>query len=821
MPKRTERCVLDGASLSGSGRSDEFVGGTASSCGHPRAFRSLLDSVRGISQTSNTVRPMDDSVLLGQLSLAYGLADHYFDIWGHRHVVSSETQRSVLRAMGVAVESSEDLRQSLASLHARYWCRLCDPVLVVHDEGLENGWGLRVQSEADQDRAWTVSWILTSDGETTSLRGSLGPGCPVAETAWVEGARYVGFRLPVPERLPLGYYTLRVRLSNGSREVAGTSLLVVAPSACYVPPAFWEGRGTWGLWVQLYSVRSQRNWGIGDFTDLASLTEWVGGELGGGAVGVNPLHALKNTRPHHISPYSPHSRSFLNEVYIDPERVPEFARCEAAQRLVRSEAFLSRLEGLKKSEFVDYEGVHRLKLEVLELLYRQFVDEETASVETLGRPAGTGTERSRDFARYCAEQGEALEGFALYRALAESFERLADSPRIWREWPMAYRHPQAPAVASFRARHLDRIRFFQYVQWQAEEQLGAVARSTRAMGMPIGLYHDFALGSDPNGAEGWQLQDVLVLDVDCGCPPDAFALQGQNWGFPPFHPIALREAAYRPFIELLRQNLRRGGALRLDHVMGLFRLFWIPKGQSPATGAYVEYPYEDLLGILALESHRAKTLVIGEDLGTVPDWIRDRLARAQAFSYRVWYFERNGDGSWKSPTQYPLHSLAVTTTHDLPTLPGFWRNDDLLVRERLDLFPDAAVRQRVWEGREHDKQRMLEALRAHGGWTGPNRADEIADGVPSDVVDAVHRFLSRTSSLVVLASLDDWLGERAQANLPGTVDEYPNWLRKTSMPLETIRQDPQCRRLARLMMQERGGGRETGPSQAAPDVSET
>ncbi len=752
----------------------------------------------------------DDSQLLDDLARAYGIADHYVDIWGTRHEASEATKRAILTAMGVPVNSRAEREAALASLHARYWCRVCDPVWVLRGDHSDAAWSLRVRSREDQDRAWTIRWSLATEDGRVSHRGETGPGSAALDHTLVDGARYIRLALGVPAGLPMGYYRFAVCVAQGSHQFEGTSLLVVAPPACFVPPDLEAGPGTWGLWLQLYSLRSHRNWGVGDFTDLASMIRWAGETLGAGALGVNPLHALKNTRPYHISPYSPHSRGAVNEIYLDLEGVPEYCRCVDAQRVVAGEAFRSRLESFRKSEWVDYEGVHRAKLEVLELLYRQFVSDSTNRLDPGGGPSPE-SDRARAFARYCENQGESLDGFALFLALTEHFSKQVPAPVTWRDWPAEYLHPSSPAVAEFRRRFQDRIRFYQYVQWQAHEQLMAAARLTRELGMVIGLYHDFALGSDPSGAEGWLLQDVLVHGVDCGAPPDPFALQGQNWGFPPFHPMALRDQAYQPLITLLRQNLSRGGALRLDHVMGLFRLFWIPKGQNAATGAYVQYPFEDLLGILALESQRARTVVIGEDLGTVPDWIREKLAEICAFSYRVWYFERHPDGSWKAPDQYPVHSLAVTTTHDLPTLPGFWQHNDLHIRDRLGLFPDAEVRRRTWEERARDKARMLEALRVHGGWQGGARsADESQDLTP-EVLDAVHRFLAKTSSLVVLASLDDWIGETAQANVPGTLDEYPNWSRKAAVCIEDLRDDPHCRRLAAVMRQERGSGRGRPP----------
>lgn len=306
------------------------------------------------------------------------------------------------------------------------------------------------------------------------------------------------------------------------------------------------------------------------------------------------------------------------------------------------------------------------------------------------------------------------------------------------------------------------------------------------------------------------------MEADCGCPPDAFAMQGQNWGFPPFNPVALREQAYRPFIRLVRQNLSRGGALRIDHVMGLFRLFWIPRGRPASAGTYVHYPFDDLLGILALESVRAKTVVVGEDLGTVPDWVREKLEAVNILSYRVFYFEREADGSWKQPSDYPVRSLAVTTTHDLPTWLGFWTGEDLETRAKLGLFPTEEARRQAWEERERDKTKILEALaRASTLSESPDRVEASRAVQAERLLEPVHRFLARSSSCLALASLDDWLREVSQVNLPGTVDQYPNWSRKLSVPLEAMKGERLVRRLAQVMREERPPRR---PDDAEPGI---
>ncbi|MFO0733004.1 MAG: 4-alpha-glucanotransferase [Nitrospiraceae bacterium] len=315
--------------------------------------------------------------------------------------------------------------------------------------------------------------------------------------------------------------------------------------------------------------------------------------------------------------------------------------------------------------------------------------------------------------------------------------------------------------------------------------------------MPVGLYCDLALGSDRCGAEAWMLQDVLALNADCGAPPDAFAPQGPNWGFAPFHPHKLKAVGYRPYIDLLRKNLRQGGAIRIDHVMALFRLFWVPRGLTAAAGAYVRLPAEDLLALLALESVRAKTLVIGEDLGTVPDYVREQLSHYRVLSYRVFYFERNWDGGCKPPSADPLQSLAVVTTHDLPTLSGYWLGEDIYLRAGLGMYPDEQAKQQALQERGRDKGRILSALR-DVGLLPPGLSDDPnqVPGMTKELCEAIHSYLGRSDAWVVMANLDDVIGEVTQMNLPGTVDAYPNWSRKLSLSLEELQRDGRAQSLA-------------------------
>jgi 4-alpha-glucanotransferase len=442
---------------------------------------------------------------------------------------------------------------------------------------------------------------------------------------------------------------------------------------------------------------------------------------------------------------------------------------------------------------VDYDQVANVKRAVLERCFALFQERHCGGDTELQAK----TTRGQAFHDYVRNEGALLEAYAVFQAIAEAMQREHKDMWVWQQWPEPYRDPTSEAVATFRQTHRHEIQFHQYVQWMASEQLGAVAARTRESGMPIGLFHDLALGSDRSGSDAWVLQDVLTLGVDAGCPPDAFATQGQNWGLPPINPLRLQATGYNVFVDLLRHNMRTGGALRMDHVMGLFRLFWIPHGLPPSAGAYVRYPVEDLLGILALESVRNRTMVIGEDLGTVPNEVRERLAVARVLSYRVLYFERWEDGTWKAPETYPTQALAVVTTHDLPSLAGFWIGKDIEERARLGFYRDQDAQRVAWEERRLDKIRIWNALKAQHLLPAGTPDDPAAvPRMTSELCTAIHAYLAQTPSWLVLASLDDAIGQVEQPNLPGTLDTHPNWSRKLSDTIENLRSDPRPRQLA-------------------------
>ena len=527
-----------------------------------------------------------ESDLLRMLADRVGIAADYYDIAGTQHVTTDETRRAILAAMHFSIGNREELIAELEAWDDRWWLRGCEPVHVLRLGRAAGGWSLYLPCEELDEAVLLIQWALFAEGGAKQFERTEEPGLKIEETRMVQGRRFVRVALTFPQDLPLGYYSLTVHAKGGRTNIQASSRLIVAPERCYIPDQLQQGVRWWGVALQLYSLRSQQNWGVGDFRDLGAVIDWAGKQLGAAVIGLNPLHALKNTKPYHISPYSPTSRLFLNDIYIDISDVLEYQTDAEVQARMADPLFRARIDAARQSELVDYDAVQSVKREALELCYRAFVRDNFDGVEPELHPT---TDRGRSFQDFTEREGESLSRYALFQALDEA-QRTAHSPGVvWEEWPEPYRTPMSEEVGAFRRRHMHRVRFFEYLQWLAAEQLCRLVKRTHDVGMPIGLYHDFALGSDRYGADGWVNQEVLAFKADCGAPPDAFAPEGQNWGFSPLDPLRIRESGYRYFSTLLRNNLRYGGAIRIDHVMALFRLFWIPRGLPPAMGTYVYY----------------------------------------------------------------------------------------------------------------------------------------------------------------------------------------------------------------------------------------
>ncbi len=518
------------------------------------------------------------------------------------------------------------------------------------------------------------------------------------------------------------------------------------------------------------------------FTDLRSVIDWVASDLRGGFIALNPLHLLHNRAPYNTSPYLPLSIFYKNLLYLDIEQIPEFSACAAAQQIFHSQPVRRELEDLRAAEFVEYERVNHIKKRFLKLLYRKFHKEWKA-----------GSRRGAAFEAYVRQEGNLLEKSALYCALDEILHKQDKNRWTWRDWPPEYQDPASEPCRRFACEHRLTVDFYKYVQFVIEEQLASAQEYAKKCGLPIGLYHDLALATDSCGADLWAHRNFYVTGCRVGSPPDAFAPNGQDWAFPPPNTLAHRENGYCLFRESIRKIVRHGGALRIDHVMRLFRLFWIPDGVRAANGVYVKDNAIDLLRILSLESVRSRNIIVGEDLGTVTDEMRDTLARFGILSYRLFYFEKDKDGSFKRSADYPRQSLVSSTTHDLATLAGFWMNRDIEARRSAGLIDDHGYRAQL-EDRCREKQSMLDVLHSEGLLPheyGRNAAHigEL-DGV---LHNAIIGFLAQTPSALLLLNQEDLTKETEQQNLPGSTAEYPNWRRKMKWPVEELMHDVQAR----------------------------
>jgi len=720
---------------------------------------------------------------LERLGRLHEIAPDYYDIWGQRHEVPDASLRTLLAALGVRAGTPQEVEDAIRAAESERWRAVLPPAIVVREEAAP--WKLRLNLTTVQANS-PLTWRLTEENGGRR-EGVFHPASiDVAESAELDGERFVGRDFTLPVAASCGYHRLAI-LQDGV--VLGEASFIVVPDRCFRPEAVENEGRVWGAAVQLYAVRSACNWGMGDFTDLGTLlAQW--GARGAGVVGVNPLHALFPHNPEHASPYSPSSRCFVNVLYLDVEAVSDFAECEEANTLARAAEFQARLKALRDTDLVDYAGVAEVKLPMLERCFAHFRSAHLAK----------GTQRAQAFRAYQTVYSRALRRQALFEALQERFHREDAQVWGWPVWPQAYRDPAAPEVARFAESHAERVEFYEYLQWQAELQLEAVGRRSMELGLGIGLYQDLAVSVDRGGAEAWANQDLYAIAASVGAPPDDFNQRGQDWGLPPLVPERLRAAAYAPFIATLRANMRHSGALRIDHVMALARLFWVPQGGEPRDGAYVHYPFEDLVGILALESHRNRCMVIGEDLGTVPDEVRATLNRVGILSYRVLFFERTQSGEFKPPAEYPADALVTAATHDLPTLAAYWEGRDLALRRELGLFPTEEAHRAQVMGRAQDRARLLLALERSGLL--PEGASVDPASLPemtSALLRQLQTYLARSPARVLVVQLEDVLGAREQVNVPGTTNEYPNWRRKLSLALERWPEDERFTGLARAL----------------------
>ena len=699
-------------------------------------------------QSVATERP-----LLRRLADRLGIASAYLDqSGGQERITSDATRERLLAAMGIDASTEERAREELQRLRRSARRQWISSVRVVRQRSRTlRSVRVRVPTWHVHEIRWRLT-LRTEDGIEHSWQGSIQGG----------PARRVTLELPVAP--PLGYHDLTIELEGEGKQRQATQRLIVVPVKCTPPETRLHGHRSFGITANLYTVRSARNWGAGDLVDLSTLAEWTA-EVGGSFVGVNPLHALRN-EGYDVSPYSPITRLFRNPLYIAVERVPELAHDAWAREQIASPGFQAELAVLRDARMLDYGRVMALRAPVLASLHRTFAARERVGVSSRGR---------------------AYTQYATFMAIAER-----EGPDA-RHWPEPLRDANGPAVAALRTELAERVDFHRWLQFELDRQLGSVATDATRAGLALGVYQDLAVGSAPSGSDVWANPGLFVPGATVGAPPDMYSDEGQNWGLPAINPHVLRETKYEYWVRLLRAGFRHAGALRLDHALGLFRMFWVPLGASAREGTFMKSFAHELFGILALESVRHGSLVVGEDLGTVPPEVPQVLAKWGVLGSKVLVFERDfHTGRFRPADQYPRLALATVDTHDLPPMVGWLEQRDIILRSEVGDLTDPEQQRGMRDGRTGDRWALIEMLIEAGLLPASAREDVRSEAL----IAALHAFVRRTPSALVGLSLDDLAREVEPVNIPGIwQDKYPSWSRRMRETLEELLSDPATLRM--------------------------
>lgn len=702
--------------------------------------------------------------LIDELCNLTGILNEYFDIFGKKYIASIESKSSVLKAMGFDIDTIDSISREIKTLKELPWKRFIEPVYVFNEQPFSIH--VYFNLEKGEEQFVKINWRLSSDLPSGLKVKYESLQLIIVEQRLIDNRRYVKVALPCNfpkgiEKFDLGYYSIEVNVKIRDKSFSGTSKVIVCPKQCYYPFKSEEDK-CWGLTLNLYSLRSNSNWGVGDLGDLRYCIETTK-KYGGAFVGINPLHSITNMRPYGISPYSPISKFYRNFIYINITEVEGF------EEINLDSTVQNKIEKLNNAQYVDYENVAEIKFNILKKLFDWFYKKHYMKKSQL----------ASEFDEYINKEGESLVNYALYCAIAEYEGKGLNKPIYsWRQWDSKFHSVSSKDSLNFKKKHQKKILLYCYMQWLIERQLSKIHQVSKPM--PIGIYNDLAVGSIRDGSDEWLYQDVFASLVNAGAPPDDFNTSGQDWGFPPLCPIKLRKYAYEPLILTLRKNMQYAGALRIDHALGLFRMFWIPLGSKASDGVYVEYPYEEILSIIALESHLNKTIIIAEDLGTVTDLAKKELNKYKMLSYKLLYFQRKyPDANFVHPDDYPENALCAITTHDLPTIKGFWKGIDIDLRKTLSFIKDDDQYKQLLNERQRDKKLLLDILRQLG------IIDfDIHSEINTKLIIAIYEFLARTKSMLLSISIDDIMETINQQNMPGTVEEYPCWIQKTPKVIE-------------------------------------
>jgi len=694
---------------------------------------------------------------LQKLADRLGISTIYYDggLKAHCYVVEEETVRFFAGVLGYNAATDKEIERSLQKLEKRRWQKVLEGVYVrnhakvffdavISEKESKGDFGLRLSSRQTGEE-FDVSFTV----ETT------------AETRQIAKTSHVKVIVEITSALAIGYYDAQFSV-NGRKY---RTVLAVAPDKCYTPEVL-EQNKIWGYSVQLYSLRSRRNWGIGDFTDLA---DFIGlcGRCGADIIGLNPINVLGHSFPEEASPYSSNSRLFLNPIYIDVEKVSEFRPEDMAD-------LRDKIAELNASETILYGEVYPLKIKVMEKLYPRMLKDK---------------KRYAEYKAFCKDKGQELENLAAFQVLYE--DKWRNSWGGWRSWEKEFQNPNSPEVACYRKENAERIGFFKYLQFEADRQLRLVAQQVKAAGLKIGLYRDLAVGVGRDSAEVWSDEGAYLKRSGAGAPPDAFFPAGQKWNLGAFNPQELKERAYEPFIKIIRAAAEGAGALRLDHVMSLARLYVIPEAAGKP-GTYIRYPFEDMLNIVAIESHLNKCMIVGESIGNVPEGFLEKLSQKDIYAMSVLWSERwdAGWGDFKAPWQYPQDVVTSVGTHDMAPLKMWWFGYDISLSRQLGIIGTDNEMHENYHKREGDRWKLLKVLDENGVWPedNPRHGNYIyGEGYPEGIEEAVHRLMAKSNAKIFLVQPEDMFQVEKMQNLPGTDrDKHPNWRQKLPVNIEDM-----------------------------------
>ncbi|QTH64381.1 4-alpha-glucanotransferase [Psychrosphaera ytuae] len=728
--------------------------------------------------------------LIEQLVQARGIESQYTDAWGNQAIIDQASKEKILAAMGYPVTDEAALIEKVNEESNAAWLTVIEPANIVRI-GEAKPLLIKLPIDFVNDE---LTLVVKQQGTVIQKLNVTPIDHELIASVEVNDIEIQQYALDVSFDLEMGYYELSL-VEEGQEEPLGEGRLIVAPQSCFKQKEIIAGQKLWGPSVQLYCVRSKTNWGVGDFSDLATLIEKVA-DRGADFVGLNPIHALYPNNGDACSPYSPSSRRWLNVIYIDVESVLGFGVDKATQELFNSDDFQAQLTAARETDHIDYGSVMDLKLRALKPLYEYFAREEIANQ----------TELAKAFEAFKEEGGDSLAQLAAFDAIQDKFKsegRYIGDNWGWPVWPDEFKDFNSEAVRQFVKDNAELVDFYAYLQFVALTQLEKANEVSQAKGMAMGTYRDLAVGVSEGSTEIWANKDLYCTDASVGAPPDVLGPLGQNWGLPPMDPVKLYQQGYQPIIDLFRSNMHACGALRIDHVMALLRLWWVPKGESAKAGTYVYYPVDDLLAILALESHLNECSIIGEDLGTVPDDIVGKLQENGIHSYKVFFFEQAEDGGYYSPMHYKEQAMATLTTHDMPTLIGYWHCKDLELGQEIGLYQGEELMQSLYADRVKSKQAILDSLHGHNSIPEHIGRDANFVGMTQDLNYGMQIHMAKGSSALLSLQIEDWLQMDMPVNIPGTSEEYPNWRRKLSVDLEDIFEKPEINKLTHDLTQAR------------------